>query len=101
MANQEKQRLWNERIEAFLASGLSQAAWCREQGLRENQLGYWLRKRSVAAAALTNKGWIRVHAAMPHKSGVSLRVGSITLEIESDFDGQVLTDVIRSVMALC
>ncbi|MGI6567348.1 MAG: IS66 family insertion sequence element accessory protein TnpA [Limnochordia bacterium] len=37
-ARQERRELWAERIEAFLSSGLSQRAWCREHGLRPNQL---------------------------------------------------------------
>jgi len=35
-ARQERRELWAERIEAFLASGLSQRAWCREHGVNAN-----------------------------------------------------------------
>jgi hypothetical protein len=38
IGNKAKQQLWDERIKTFLASGLSQRAWCQKQGLPEHQL---------------------------------------------------------------
>ena len=97
----EKQKLWDERIEVFLASGLSQAAWCREQGLPAHQLSYWLRKFRNSTSTAINNRWVSVPITTTGKSGVSLRIGNIALEIERGFDAAVLSDVIRSVMDLC
>ncbi len=97
----EKQKLWDERIEVFLASGLSQAAWCREQGLPAHQLSYWLRKSKNSISAAANNRWVSVPNTTAGKSGVSLRIGKIALEIEPGFDAGVLSDVIRSVVDLC
>ncbi|HOA53955.1 MAG TPA: hypothetical protein PKI05_17005 [Thermogutta sp.] len=59
MSEKTKRELWAERIEAFLASGLSQRAWCQEHGLRQNQLGYWLRKLKPELAMPKKSRWIR------------------------------------------
>jgi hypothetical protein len=52
-ARQELRELWAKRVEAFLASGLSQRAWCREHGLKQERLSYWLRKFRAEASATT------------------------------------------------
>lgn len=39
---------WTHHIEAWQASGLSQNAYCREHGLKPNQLCYWKRKLTTA-----------------------------------------------------
>ena len=101
MVDAEKQKLWEERLEIFLDSGLSQAAWCREQGLRSNQLGYWLRKLKPGASVPNNTRWVSMQVPVSRESGVSLQVGNINLKIESGFDEQTLADVIRTVMTLC
>ncbi len=101
MVDLEKRKLWEERIEAFSASGLSQAAWCREQDLPAHQLSYWLRKLKSGTSIARNNRWVSIPITTTEKSGVSLRIGNIALEIEPGFDTKVLSDVIRSVMALC
>ena len=101
MSNEQKRELWNERIQAFRASGLSQKAWCEEQGLQVSQLGYWLRKLR-SETNLSEKGrWVSLSSVAPSGSGISLRVGSVVLEIERVFDPEVLADVLRSLMAVC
>ena len=101
MANQEKQRLWEERIEAFLASGQSQRAWCQEQGLRANQLGYWLRKYRARMSQPSGKRWVSMESGFHSHSGVSLRIGNIVLDVEPGFNQQVLVDVLHSLMNVC
>jgi hypothetical protein len=70
-ARQELRELWAERVEAFLASGLSQRAWCREHGLKQERLSYWLRKfRAEASAKIWTSSYLgqkpyRITAAQP------------------------------------
>ncbi|MGI6645854.1 MAG: IS66 family insertion sequence element accessory protein TnpA [Limnochordia bacterium] len=100
-ARQELRELWAERVEAFLASGLSQRAWCREHGLKQERLSYWLRKFRAEASAKPNGRWLQLDSLAPSGSGVSLRIGGLTLEVQRGFDPQVLADVISSLMNLC
>lgn len=101
MTEKTKQELWTERIEAFLASGLSQRAWCEKQGLRPNQLGYWLRKFRAETPSLKNSRWVSLDNIAPAGSGVLLHIGNVTLEVQRGFDQQVLADVVRSLMNVC
>ena len=59
-ARQELREVWAERIEDFRASGLSQWAWCREHGLRPNQLWYWLRKFETETNQPQNGIWTQL-----------------------------------------
>ena len=100
MSNKQKQELWNERIQDFLASGLSQRAWCEEQGLRVGQLGYWLRKSKTEANS-SNVRWLSLDTITPPGTGISLRIGSVSLDVARGFDQEVLADVVRSLIAVC
>jgi hypothetical protein len=44
-----KAATWAERIGAWQRSGQSQAAYCRDHGLKSGTFSYWLRKRTVRA----------------------------------------------------
>lgn len=100
--NKTKQELWDERIESFLASGLSQRAWCQEQELPEHQLRYWLYKYQARTVQPATNRWVSMDpASTTSMSGVSLRVGNISLDVEPGFDQQVLADVLRSLTTIC
>lgn len=38
------QEQWQQHIDAWQDSGLSQAAWCRQNGVVVSQFGYWKKK---------------------------------------------------------
>ncbi|MFK0569954.1 IS66 family insertion sequence element accessory protein TnpA, partial [Endozoicomonas sp.] len=38
------QEQWQQRIDSWQDSGLSQAGWCRQNGVKSSQLGYWKKK---------------------------------------------------------
>ncbi len=102
MPDLEKQKLWDDRIQVFLASGQSQKAWCLEQGLPEHQLRYWLAKHKTRTSKNMNEHWVAMETLkFSNGSGVSLRMGNTILEIEHGFDNQVLADVLHVLMNLC
>ncbi|WIX08407.1 IS66 family insertion sequence element accessory protein TnpA [Xanthomonas oryzae] len=47
-----KREQWAGYVQGWQASGLSQAAWCREQGLSLASFGYWRRRLAEGAVAL-------------------------------------------------
>ena len=52
-AKVERERKWREHVRAWQSSGLSQAAYCRQHGLTQNDFSWWKReiaRRTVAAA---------------------------------------------------
>ena len=44
MAN--KQTYWQTHLDAWRQSGLSQASYCKQQGLSLSSFGYWLHRRT-------------------------------------------------------
>ena len=47
----ERERVWQERVAQWRASGLSQRAYAIEQGFPVRQVGYWVRRLTAAQAA--------------------------------------------------
>ncbi|SHN45030.1 hypothetical protein SAMN05192549_1361 [Duganella sacchari] len=47
MANTEREALWQERVERWRASGLSQRAFALQEGYPIRQVGYWVRRLSA------------------------------------------------------
>lgn len=45
MNPEERERIWEERIAEWQASGMSQQAFAIQQGFPAHQLGYWLRRQ--------------------------------------------------------
>lgn len=41
IAQEEKERFWQEHIQGWSQSGISQVGYCREQGLKETAFTYW------------------------------------------------------------
>lgn len=50
MVNTEREALWQERVERWRASGLSQRAFALQEGYPVRQVGYWVRRLSTVAA---------------------------------------------------
>jgi hypothetical protein len=44
MAEKERIALWLSTVEQWRASGLTQAAFARQQGLHKRQLNYWINR---------------------------------------------------------
>ena len=50
VSNSERQKVWEERVAQWQASGLSQRTYAIEQGFPVRQVGYWVRRLSKAPA---------------------------------------------------
>ncbi|WP_459254585.1 IS66 family insertion sequence element accessory protein TnpA [Xanthomonas euvesicatoria] len=46
-----KREQWAEHVQAWRVNGLSQVAWCREQGLSLASFGYWRRRLAKGPVA--------------------------------------------------
>lgn len=102
MANLELQQEWERRVTAFLASGLSGAKWCEANSCKEHQLWYWVRKfREVGAEKAAPTQWLQLEAAESATSGLRIRVGPATVEVEQGFAPRLLVEVVRALSSLC
>jgi len=95
-----KKVLWEERILALEASGLSRRAWSKEQGIPEHQVNYWVHKLRPESAA-TGKRWVALLSPSCSDTGISIQIGDVTVAIERGFDHRVLVEVIQALTVLC
>jgi len=69
----ERTQYWQDHITQWQVSGLTQKAYCQEQGLRYATFGYWVRKLRAATEEVgtLSSGFVPVTAATS-PSGLTL-----------------------------
>ena len=88
---QEKRTYWQQHIDQWQQSGLSQIEYCRRNRIKKYQWGYW-KKRLAAPKSPT----MLVPVTIPSHSAGCLRVlvdDRIAIEVPSGFDPATLTKV--------
>jgi hypothetical protein len=95
VTNKDRQKVWEERVAQWRASGLSQRAYAIEQGFPVRQIGYWVRRltRSPAVPGLLP---VRV-APAPAPAAISLRnERGWTLNLPGDVPAGWLAELMRA-----
>jgi len=91
---------WMLLVEDFKASTLKITAWCRKNEVCKGSFYPYLKKSEAIADPLVQK-WGTI--ALPkgiEESLISLKIGTITLDIKSGFDKETLSDILNVVMKL-
>ncbi|WAH35667.1 IS66 family insertion sequence element accessory protein TnpA [Alicyclobacillus dauci] len=99
----ELRETWRERVAAFRDSGLSGAAWCAEQGIKEHQLWYWVsrfREKSPKPSVSTDFLPVQVHESIANLP-LLVRVGSVAIEVHPGYDAQLLRDLVETLTGSC
>lgn len=102
-------------VEAWRASGLSGAAFCRQHNIRAQRLHYWRerlgypikavgepRPSVVGPASPTTDGFVQVVVGPPlpmPTSYVDIVVGAVVVRVRPGFDGDLLREVVRAMAA--
>lgn len=95
----ELKEIWRQRITAFDASGESKKKWCENNGLKDYQLRYWIKKlKSEEESKSPSNQWISIE--MNEQNSVSsdelkVKIGEITLEVRAGFNPTLLSDVVK------
>ncbi|WP_438938609.1 IS66 family insertion sequence element accessory protein TnpA [Alicyclobacillus suci] len=95
---------WRERIDQFRASGLSGAAWCAENGIKEHQLWYWIRRFPDSLSGNQPRFVsVSVEPLPPSSSGspISIRIGAATMEVQPGCDLQFLKQLVNVLASTC
>jgi hypothetical protein len=107
MRREELAEQWRERLAGYSPELGTVKAWCEANQISLYQYYYWQRRFRNQTSSLppTKSEWLRVaalsergqdHARLtPASSGVSVRIGTATIELTSDFDERVLGAVLR------
>ena len=105
---------WRKRVEAWSRSGLSQAEYCRRQGLQPVSFSWWKRRLSAGAQAI-GRGRKRhggqaavpahfIEVRMPDAAGPGVYeirlAGDRSVRVPGDFEAATLTRLIAAVEAV-
>jgi len=107
MTKAELQKEREKRITEYRASGLKAKEWCAVHNVTPSQLWYWLRKfkNRNGPSHTSPSRWLPVELSeqSPADQGDSLliRIGQAGIEVKSGFDQDLLSQVIRILVALC
>jgi hypothetical protein len=102
MNKRKSEAQWMALVEEHSSSRLNLTAWCREKGICKGSFYPYLKKFKAIAAETSEQKWGAV--VIPKScetSSISLKVGTITLDIKNGFDKETLVDVLSVVMTLC
>lgn len=99
----ERYEHWGEVVKQQEASGLSVAAYCRQEGIQRSQFFAWrrrLRDRDQSTGEFVPMSFREESAGVA--SGVAVVVGRVRLELSSGFDESELRRALRIVeSAVC
>ena len=109
----DRRAFWEHVIAEQRNSGLTGRAWCQRNGVALEAFYLW-RKKLTADPPLTTSAvrrssdiqWLPIEpakstATVSAPSGVTLRVGTIDVEIASGFDPRALSDIIAVLTSRC
>jgi hypothetical protein len=103
--NPEKLNYWQRQIEGLKSSGLTRRAYCEGNGIKLSTLDYWCQKLSPSEREnkkAADTGWIPLRLSDDGSySGIEMRIGQITIAVKPGFDQTLLTELLRTIGALC
>lgn len=96
MLNSEREKVWQERVMQWRASGLSQRAFAIKHGIPIRQIGYWVRRLTNVHAAPVLLP-VRVVPAVATAAPLSLRnEQGWTLTLPSNVPASWLAELMRT-----
>ncbi len=88
----KKTDLWSAHVEAWRQSGVSQAEYCRKNGLSHHQFGYWKKKFTDKEKSAQCSAFVAIpiqHRTAPASdqsdSGLTIKVSGITIRLATRF----------------
>ena len=93
----DKARYWQQHMEAWQASDLTQPAYCQQHAISLAAFGYWrTRLKKCNDAAPVN--FFPVRLRQDSQNSLTLKInGRHSIEIDTNFDGDLLTRVIQAI----
>lgn len=103
MQNNELRKLWEQRIASYRSSGLTQAKWCEANDLVSHQLKYWLKRieEPTLASTVSFTSVVIEDQTTKQDDVLQIKVGDVSIEVRPGFNRSLLSDVIKTLKALC
>ena len=110
-SSQVRREFWERVVNDQLNSGQNGRAWCQANGVAVASFYIWRRKLSASSPSGAAAGprssdiqWLGLEQAMSTSSspsGLTLRVGAISVDIATGFDTRALSDVLTILESRC
>jgi hypothetical protein len=90
-----------------MGSGMSQAAWCRENNINLRTFNYWYVKfKNASKQDSTKTSWLSIKVDELGKrenisSTIRIRIGNAVIEIIPGFDSDHLVKVVKVLNSVC
>lgn len=101
----ETRQVWKARVDAYRASGQSASEWCAAQQLTNRQLWYWLRRfKATDAPVNPSSRWVTVHVEKEPEHiepTMLVKVGLAEIEVRPGYNSALLSDIVRTLQAIC
>lgn len=81
IAQEEKQCFWQNHIQGWRVSGINQADYCREQGLKESIFTYWKGKLTQEPSAISNTSVISNTSPISAASASSISLVPVGIKV--------------------
>lgn len=103
MTKAEKRIEWKARFDAWKASGLSVAEWCRDKDIKNHQMYYWIRQfenDSDSTGTTQEVQWLAVDMESEstgyiNEESVFIHVGQLSVEVRPGANMELLSDVVQ------
>ena len=83
---------WTEKLAAWRSSGLSIAAWCRQNAEGYHRFLYWRKRLEVSSAAPSGR-FVELTVG-PGRSALHLECNGVYLHVDRGFDPGLLSDIL-------
>ena len=99
----QKRKYWQHRINAWQQSGLKQAAYCQEHGIKQYQMSYWKNRFSKTEQSISFVPLqVASHLPVPvNPATLKLHIpNGFCIDVPGNFDPHVLRQLIATVNVL-
>lgn len=104
MTKSNKRIEWEARINDWKTSGLSKAKWCRENGLKEHQMYYWVKQidetqsTGLSEPKSFHGNFLPIDVTnekTESKGSVLIHIDRMSIEIQPGADTNLLSEVLH------
>ena len=103
MSRFKLRREWEERVQAFRASGQHKTSWCAEQQIPVSRLEYWLRQFPLHEMQRTSSSnWVAIQLRddPKEKGSLHVRIGAAVIEVHPGYNEALLGQIVQTLRFL-
>lgn len=101
MTLEERKQLWQQRIDAYKASGEPNVkTWCRHNQIGHQSMYQWMKRLNseTSIADQTATQWMALSPSNLHsdsKASLRIHIGNVSIEIQEDFNRALFQEVLE------